>query len=1129
MRNDSMYSSRTRLAVAIFLVAPIVTSAQTANVQPRITAAIDNTARMTIAQSTHPLALPAHDTGRLDGGAPMKRMILMLDGSPEQDSELSTFLESQQSNGSPDFHNWLTPDQFGQRFGPAPQDIQAVTAWLQQQGFSVERVAQSGRFIQFSGTAAQVENAFQTQMHTYQLNAEAHVANASNISIPVALSPVVRGVVSLHNFFHKPMISRYYGVHRNSGGKLAPVIPDTTIANNNGTFDFISPDDFAKIYDSAPLLLGSINGANQTIAIVALSDISLTDVSTFQSMFGLPNSPPTVIHDGDDPGDVTGGADVEATLDTEWSNAVAPGAKVDLVVSESTLISDGADLSALFIVDQNLSQIVSESIGSCEAATSSREASFLAALWQQAAAQGMSVFVSSGDTGAAACDPNAPVPAPGAQGGVSISVVASTPYDTAVGGTEFNEAGAGVNPSPGTTAATFWNAANGAGFESAIGYIPEIAWNDSCTGCITGDDSLEATGGGVSILFQTPSYQTLNVSGLQTTLNAFNLRASNQALHPRGVPDVSLAASPNHDGYLMCFSEDPGLNGELACQTNNGQIQNAGIVGGTSVSSPAFAGIMALVDQKVGKPQGLANNVLYSLAAAENCDNCNSNTRIRPATGTSCVFNDVTLGTNGVPGNDITGDPIVNALGFPSGTGYDLTTGLGSVDAFNLATAWNTAAAAFKASQTAISSPASINITHGQPVTVNVTVMKSGGGVGPTGNVSLITDESVAGIPGTSTIEGLVLSNGAASTGAINFLPGGSYRLTASYPGDGTYAGSTSTPPILVNVAKESGFITLFTFQPPLTGGESPSTSISIPYGTQVGIEGLVSGATGGNQLTNSGDGFATGALAFNSTLNGMTTNLGSAITRNSQGEALFVSCPASCFAVGASTVNASYTAASDPSFNSASTPTESAAITVTVTTAPTATSISPSSTVVTSGGMVTLTATVATQSGGLAPTGPATVQFFNNGTLIATVPVVKIPGNPKFPLWLLASAILLYLAYAASRPRTRGAFAYSGLALVALLVTAFAGCGGGGGGGGGGGSGGSGGGGTGSVQIGAVTVVSSSNGTATTPASLIVQTALTTTFKSGTAMVITASYPGDTNYAATGVGNRTPVTITVQ
>src|ERR1700723_262159 len=225
MQAQSIYRSRSWLAAVMLLLVPALASAQTTYSPPRITSAIDNASRVAIPHSTHPLAVPAFDVGPLDGSTPMQRMILMLDGSADQDYQLSVLLDSQQTQTSPEYHHWLTPDEFGRQFGPAPQDIQVISGWLEQQGFSVDKVARSGRWIEFSGTAAQVETAFQTQMRRYQVRGEAHVANSTDISIPAALAPVVRGVASLHNFFSKPMLSRYFGVQRNAQVRLRQLAP----------------------------------------------------------------------------------------------------------------------------------------------------------------------------------------------------------------------------------------------------------------------------------------------------------------------------------------------------------------------------------------------------------------------------------------------------------------------------------------------------------------------------------------------------------------------------------------------------------------------------------------------------------------------------------------------------------------------------------------------------------------------------------------------------------------------------------------------------------------------------------------------------------------------------------------
>ena len=1108
------------IAAAFAFLTPGSSRAQQIARTPRITAKIDNTVRVQIPHSTHPLAQPAFDTGRLEGSAPFKRMILILSGSPQQDHDLVTLVDSQQTKGSPDYHHWLTPDQIGERFGPAPEDLAAVTNWLQQQGFGVDHVARSGKFIQFTGTSAQVEAAFQTQMHRYRVNGEAHIANATNISIPAALAPVVRGIASLNDFFPKAPGIRGPRVRRGTGGKYQVISPDTNLSDGSHG---LSPADFAAIYDLNPLyntLPTALNGSGITIAIVAISDIIPQDVADFRTVFGLPANPPTIIVDGEDPGDV-GGADAEATLDTEWSGAIAPGATIDVVISGDSLVTSGIESAAIFIVDQNLAQVMNASFSACEqniGGAGSFDNVLFETVWQQAAAQGISAFVSTGDTGAAGCDPNQPVPAPGATGGVGVSGIASTPYNTAVGGTMFNETGAGdaVPPNPPTSDVTFWSAVNNAiTLESALGYIPEAVWNESCVGCADGEDSLGGTGGGLSTIYAVPSWQTLPITGL--TGAGFNSRA---------LPDVSLAAA-GHDGYLVCF--------EASCEpTDDPEFF---VAGGTSFSSPSFAGIMAIVDQKMaaiepttGGAQGLANYTLYSLATAENFGNCNSNTRVNPATGTACVFNDITVGNNGVPGNDITNIPTNGALGFPAGTGYDLATGLGSVDVKNLVNAWANAGAGFQGSQTSITSPASINITHGQGVTLNVKVQKAGGGSGPTGNVSLVTDQTVSGIPGTSTIEGLVLSGGNASTGSIDFLPGGTYNIFASYPGDGTFAGSKSAK-IAVTVGKENSCVQF--------GGLTPSAAnfsnslTNVPYGTPLAF--TVFMVTGASNSCG-GDGFATGTItSITNTGTSSGTLTSAALNLNAEASTEFFDCdpfdtPAttSCFTPGTYTVDANYSG--DNSFNpgSASGSNPSQTISVQIVKAPTATVVNPSSTILSRNGSITLTGIVETDSTGLAPTGASTVQFLNSGVVIASVPVapvVKAPRGPTFRYWpLLVSALILLLAYALSRPRTRRVYAFSGFAALALLAIAFAGCGGGNNGGGGGGGGGGG-----TLQIGAVTLVSSSNGNPVTPATLTVQTTLTTTFKSGTILSITANYPGDSNYSATAANNRTPVTITVQ
>lgn len=945
--------------LALFVAASAV--AQTSALPqagPLITSPIDNSVRVRIAHSTHPLAKSKFDVGTVEANTMMQRMILVLKSSPDQEAQLQAFLDSQQTKGSPDYHRWLTPAEFGARFGPSQQDLQQVTDWLHQQGFLVNQVAQSGRWIEFSGMARQVQAAFQTQMRQYQIAGKMHVANATDLSIPAALAPVVAGPLSLHNFVKKPMISHFGGVRRNEQGRLVPISgPDLTTPRGN---HFLAPADFASIYDSNPLL-GTINGAGQTIGIVARSNVSNNDVATFRNIFGLsPASNITITVNGQDPGvDTIFGDGIEAILDTEWSGAVAPVANINVVVSGSTLTTDGVDLSASYIVENNLADIMSVSFGDCERNLGTTENNFFNSLWQQAAAQGISVFVSSGDDGPAGCDDPNPNSLP-ASGIVGVSGLASTPFNTAVGGTEFNET---IN---GNTAANFWNATNGNNFESAKGYIPEMVWNESCSPGQVGTDcqgqqffELFASSGGASTLYSKPSWQS-GVTGIP-------------ADGVRDIPDVSLSAA-GHDGYIICFQEDP----TIACQTSGGVLTNAAVVGGTSASSPSFAGIMALIDQKVGGRQGLANYVLYNLAKAANFSNCNSNNRTNPAVGTSCVFNDTTTGNNSVP----------NEAGFIAGTGYDLTTGLGSVDVNNLANAWATAVGGLQGSKTTlnITSPAltagTLQITHGQTVMATIGVAPVTSGT-PTGNVALVTNASGTGGNGTATVGAGSLTSGSFS-GSFNNLPGGIYTLSAHYPGNGVFGASDSTG-IPAKVTAEGSTTSLQGTIINVNTGLTEPISTPVPYGDTTNIivfDGTVAGL--------SGAGFPTGTMNFsdgsNSIASGVPLSIGGS-QNASRAEVANCFTPVTCLTIGTHNITASYPTG-DNSFNSSG---PSNTVSITITKGNPSVTVNPASNV--SGGTpVFISGAVGTGFGTIAPTG--TVQFFDGGSAIGSPATVFAGGG---------------------------------------------------------------------------------------------------------------------------------------
>jgi hypothetical protein len=836
-------------AVGCSLTAAAVSSAGQS--RPVITQPVDDDARVIIPDS-HPSPLGARDLGAVAGSASIDRLILVLDMGPAQQHQLVALLDSQQTKGSSNYHQWLTPGQFGRQFGPAPDDLAAVAAWLSAKGFVLSKTAASGLWIEFSGTASQVKATFRTEIHNYQLGGRLYMANASDVSVPSALRPVVHGVLSIDNYHRRrPMFVSGFAARRAADGSFQPIGPQAIFpVQGGGSINALAPGDFAAIYDLNPLYQGKIgsgalNGNGQTIAIVSRSDILPDDISEFRSVFGLPANQPTVINNGPDvPFNADNSDAVEATLDTEWAGAVAPGAAITLVVSGSTAATDGTDLSAAYIVDQDLAPVVSVSFGECEQDLGATENQFYSNLWQQAAAEGISVFVATGDSGAAACDPagspGTVVIGTGASGGLAVSGLASTPYDTAVGGTEFNEDGAGESPSPGTSNSTFWGTKNGADDVSVLGYIPEQVWNESCATppfaqpgslCYIPGIALEGIyvllggGGGLSTIYSPPSWQTLNVTGLLGSSFA-----------NRALPDVSMSASVAHDPYVVCFNSGCDANADPTFL----------LVGGTSAPTPSFAGIMAIVNQAAGSPQGLANYVLYPLAAQENFTGCNSNAQIDPSKSTTCVFHDTTVGNNGVPGNDISNDPTSGALGYPAATGYDPATGLGSVDAANLVSNWLAAQKNFQGTTTTLNGPgASITGTHGTPVTLTTDVDPDAGTTPPTGTVGLVAEGGTLGHRmgvGSGTLT--PGSGGATFTGSFGGLPGGSYNLLAQYPGDGTFAASSSSP-IPVNITPENSVASLVVsaFFPGDSGSGTPNVQGS--YGTTVQIDAAVAGISG--------------------------------------------------------------------------------------------------------------------------------------------------------------------------------------------------------------------------------------------------------------------------------------------
>ncbi len=689
------------LVTALFLVVAPLCSSAAAPV-------IDNRDVVRLPGNVPAQARPQNDFGPADPALPMNRIIVQLRRSPAKEAELKQFLADQQDPSSPGYHHWLTPAEFGKRFGPSEADLALVTGWLKSEGFRVDEVAKGRMWINVSGTVAQVEQAFHTSIHLFTVDGKMRHANTQDPAIPRALAGVVAGVVSLNDFPIKPMNSGFRPI-----APLCPTGPRTEYTATDGSH-YLAPADFATIYDVNPLHTAGITGAGVTIAIVGQTDIALSDINGFRSTFGLPVNAPTIIVNGPDPG--TTSDEVEADLDVEWSGAVAPYATIAYVESASTNSTDGIDLSAQYIVDNDLAPIMSTSYGQCEDYIGTAGNAFYNSLYQQAAAQGITAFVSAGDSGAAGC-------MSGRSDSLGVNGLGSTPYTVCVGGSEFMDT---ANPSQ------YWSSTNDPStYGSALSYIPEEAWNESAL--VSGGSGDVATGGGVSIVYPKPSWQV--APGVPSD-------------GMRDVPDVALSAA-GHDGYLIA---------------SGGQI---GAVGGTSASSPSFAGLMALIVQKMGnQPQGNANVRLYQLGNAQY------------GSGGPAVFHDVTTGNNTVP----------SAAGFSCGVGYDPCTGLGTADATALVNNW-AACPAITLSPSALAN--GIDATA-----YSATILASGGAAPYT---YAVTSGSLPG--------GLALSSSGALSGTPTASGSSSFTVTATDANGcaGSQAYSLTIlvqPPVVTGVTK---------------------------------------------------------------------------------------------------------------------------------------------------------------------------------------------------------------------------------------------------------------------------------------------------------------------------------------
>jgi len=754
----------------------------------RITKAIDANQRRTIAGSLHPLAQPQFDRGAIDAAMPIEHMILVTKPSAFQQQNLDQLLANQQNPSSPDFRKWLTPEQFGDRFGLSQSDHGKVAQWLTNEGFTVDDSARGRNWLAFTGTAGQVSRSLHTSIHRFQVAGKTHFANIGEPSVPEAIADVTGGFLGLNDFKWESL------------AKIGPAFSTASGAH------YLAPEDYATIYDLNPLYQAGYDGTGQSIAIVGQSNFALSDFRAFKTRFKLPaNDPKVVFYGGTDPG--FNGAEGEADLDLQWAGAIAPKAALTYVYGAS------AFTATITAINSNIAPVISISYGGCELNNSISFRAF----FQQANAQGITVVVSSGDSGAAGCDPHGS--ALQAANGNIAAVPAALPEATAVGGTQFDEGNG-----------TYWRAANSANGGSALSYIPERAWNEADQrGLITG-------GGGLSTVYPRPSWQ--NVPGVPPG----NFRA---------IPDVSLTAAL-HDGYLV--------------YSGGGLV----VYGGTSASAPSLAGMLALLNQyqvKNGfqKQPGLGNinPQLYRLAQSS-----------------PSAFHDITVGDILVPCVQGSADCSTGFIGYSAGPGYDLATGLGTIDANNLVTSWNTATANVNVTLT-VDTP---RVTLNDTVTATARVTAASGTGLPSGTI----DFSIGGIPFRSVpltnTDGQLSATVAVPVGNLGGL--GTAILTAQYSGDAAFNSGGATARVQITAPLNASAVILS--GPTTVRSSTPADPQNSSYQTTLilreigGVPAVITGFTIDGQPQSLDQYFPTTQLPANSTLSVLITlkNLPTGSTR---------------------------------------------------------------------------------------------------------------------------------------------------------------------------------------------------------------------------------------------------------
>jgi hypothetical protein len=884
------------LAMAASLFSQSTDFQSTVSPRPRITQEIDGRSVVTLHGNVRRDLTTGRDMGVVEDGLQL-HLYLVLQRSPEQQTALDNLLARQQQPTAPEYHKWLTPQQYGQRFGASTADIAKISAWLETQGMHVNGVTNNAMFIDFSASASQVREVFGTPLHYYNIQGGKYAANAQDPVIPAALAPVVAGIKGLSKI---PRQSHHTKAHRPSDAPAShlwnrlglagdsPVKARAPLANagvlpaddaGNGEYD-VTPQDYYTIYNVNPVFTGGNLGAGATVAVIEESDFEFGtvdsttgvasggDVVTFRTLFGVRGALNMHVYHGygsvgcSAPGidPSHNGEEAEAALDAEWANALAPAANLIFMSCDSNA-DQGVESSLMALIDNNMADSMSMSYGTSEIGFTTADYTTLDALYAQAAAQGQSLFVSSGDSGSDVNDPNT---LGTATFGVNVNAFGSSPNVTVTGGTDFSDMYDANEGGP--LQSTYWGATNSATYGSALGYVPETAWNDSCASSIgeafagsytgagycavyvpsplNGGWDMVGGSGGFSTQYPVPSYQS-GITGYSGTM--------------RAQPDISGFAANGDWNHALVF-----------CDSYNGQsyspctsLSDVSLGGGTSFVAPTMAGVAGLLRTQAGGRQGLLNPELYALAqaqftAAATATACYSNGQTSNTGVTTglpaeaCIFNDVTTGNNDVPCALGSTNCYVNSgaqygmlslngaaslgVAYPSTPGYDEATGIGSVNVANLLAHWNgTTATFFTSTTTLAAAPTSIASTASTILTANVT---GGTPTGFSGTPPALSG-SVKFFAGSTALGSCTLNASGSCTQTVNgaALQSGSNSITAMYSGNSSYPASVSIPPVGVTVtggvASRSGY-TL----------SASSSSVSIADGNQASVT-LNLGSTG--------------------------------------------------------------------------------------------------------------------------------------------------------------------------------------------------------------------------------------------------------------------------------------------